>query len=152
MRLRVVYYDNFITIPLEVLADIYIMHAQLIRERKTDVLNFEGDEQTLVILNDDNRVLGALLWRLTEPGEWWTQLGYVLPEARGQGYYSILWDEFLRKASEDESIIRIVGGTAEDNKEMQAVMLKQQRKPYYRLYVFDIPGRNRGEETVIYKD
>lgn len=146
MNIEVTHYSLFIEVPDKVLATVYRMFAEMIEENKTDCRNFEGDEQALILTDSDNgAVIGAILWRETEPGEWWIQFGAVAREQRKNGYYKLLWDELVERMAQDESIQRIVGGTVEENTEMQAVMEKLGRTPYYRLYKFERP---KEEENV----
>lgn len=146
MITRLVHYPIFHEMPAPVLAGIYSMQAELVYTERSDVLQFDGDEQTLAVVRETQlrvltevRVLGAILWRETEPGEWWIQMGYVLPEERERGYYKAMWEELLVLAAQDGTVSKIIGGTAEDNEVMQKVMEKLGRKPYYRMYRFDIP-------------
>ena len=140
----VIYYQRLLDMPREELAELYQMHALLLASDLTDVLVMEGDEQVLLAYGTavqggrTMHPIGMLVWRETEPGEWWTQMGYVCPSHRKSGVYRKLWEEMLHIAVDDGSVVDIVGGTAYDNKVMQKVMVKMGRVPSSIIYKYKV--------------
>lgn len=135
------HYPSLLDTPKPVLGEVYRMHGNLLLKGLTDVLHFEGDEQVIVAYEagDEPRfVLGAIVWRETEPGEWWTQMGYVNAAFRGRGVYRMMWSTLIEIAHQDGTVRNIVGGTAVDNKKMQALMEKMGRKPASIIYKFEL--------------
>lgn len=63
-----------------------------------------------VVAQDDDRVVGGLMityewsdWR--NAWFWWIQSVYILPDSRGKGIYSLLYDFVKTKAHEESDVI-----------------------------------------------
>ncbi len=143
------YAERFVEAPKRVIDQALLWHAQLRIAGDSDVDFFNGEE--LVWAEGWSKpaafdcrqelpgpVLGVLIWSAREDGTWWTELGYVKPEARKQGLYSMLWESCVHKARE-QGVQRIQGGTAHSNVAMQRCMAKLGRKPHSIIYDFEVP-------------
>jgi GNAT superfamily N-acetyltransferase len=74
------------------------------------------------------------------------KLGYVLPEHRGRGIYSALWNAAVDKARELK-YVQIVGATSPRNGRMQAIFEKQGRVLSCLTYKFDLPPMSAEKPT-----
>ncbi len=141
---NVMHYDRLIDMPREELAELYRMHSDLLEAELTDVLVLEGDEQCLVAYGmaaqgtPMTHPIGMLVWRETEPGEWWMQLAYTRVGHRKGGLYRYLWSRMCSLAARDGTVVEIVIGTDYHNKPMQKVLAKTKAVPASIIYKYRI--------------
>jgi GNAT superfamily N-acetyltransferase len=91
--------------------------------------------------------IGVIVWH--EQKEWrriWLQLGYVLPEYRREGIYSVLWEELLAKAYELK-VDAICSATAAANERMRTIAKKQGRVEYAVSLRYRLPALQVDPET-----
>lgn len=144
------YAERFVEAPRRVIDQALLWNAELRMRQLSDVDFFDGQEQLVwaegwsTPATFDSRqelpgpVLGVLIWSAREDGTWWTELGYVKPEARKQGLYRMLWESCVYKARE-QGVKRIQGGTSYTNTAMQACMRKLGRVEHSIIYDFEVP-------------
>lgn len=96
-----------------------------------------------ILATIDGKPVGVIVWfEQKESHRLWLQLGYVLPEHRRAGIYSMLWDQLVDKARELKAPA-IWSGTAIGNDAMRAVARKQGRKEVAVSIRFDVPQEAR---------
>jgi GNAT superfamily N-acetyltransferase len=93
-----------------------------------------------ILATVDAEPIGVIIWfEQKEQHRIWLQLGYVLPEYRGRGIYSMLWDQLVDKARELKQPA-IWSGTAVGNATMRGVARKQGRKEVAVSLKFEVPA------------
>ncbi len=139
-------YNNLRELTRSQLAKVYEVTAELIREGRCDELTpLVGDEKTLLSVDThhtvaDDPIRGVLLYRESEPGEWWVQIAWVHPDVRRAGEFTSMWKHLKRKAQR-ANIEHIIFAVAHDNAEMLKVMAKLEAVPVSRVFkVWTDPG------------
>lgn len=105
------------------------------------VLTLDWDAAAIVAFSNGKPV-GVLVWKkLDWRKEAFIQLGYVLPDHRGQGAYRALWHALIDKAVELK-LHHIESGTHLDNAAMRAVARALGRTEHgvYLQYVLPVPA------------
>lgn len=100
---------------------------------------FDDDRKGFYVVAEvENEVVGGLMityewsdWR--NAWFWWIQSVYIIPEARGKGIYSLLYDFVKEKAREDGNVIGFRLYVELENTNAQAVYEKlgMSRSDYY---------------------
>ncbi|MEH2474579.1 GNAT superfamily N-acetyltransferase [Nitrobacteraceae bacterium AZCC 2161] len=84
-------------------------------------------EYNAITATVDGQVVGVIVWHEEKHNHrLWLQLGYVVPEWRGKGIYTFLWNELVAKAGKLK-YGSIASGTSIDNYRMRAVAKTQGR-------------------------
>lgn len=96
----------------------------------------------------DGEVRGVIVWQpQKEQHRIWLNLGYVYPDYRGRGIYTVLWRALVEKARE-LGVSYIDSGTSPLNTNMLKIAEHQGRREHAILLRYDLDKSNPGETYV----
>lgn len=100
-----------------------------------------GPENKAVVADRDGEPIGFIVFSVQEAWNLaWIEFGFVFPEHRRHGVYTMLWHGLVDYAR-DLKLPSIRGGTNYNNKPLQAFAEKMGRVPVNINYAYIVPPR-----------
>lgn len=115
-----------------------LAHADLYAKGWSNAPQLNGSAEVLRYMVGDT-VVGFLTWTPDQDeAVWWIEMAWTDPAHRLQGIHKALWKELVKLAQEHD-IRRIDGGAHVENTAMNIVMRRENRRPSYQWYSYDVP-------------
>jgi len=105
-----------------------------------DPMNVMGNDAMFVSFVDGMPV--AFMAYRPDPylAKWWIVLSYTLPDFRGQGHHTALFEALVDRAKSKGNIKSIESGTHVDNARAQDAFARQGRVPVGLIFSYAVPG------------